>query len=66
MVYLTDAHIAGSTHVFPTKTGDVQIMTDLPCEEEQYESGVSNNLSHNIDSSSFPSERTASHNFAQL
>lgn len=42
MIYLTDAHIAGSTHVFPTQTGDVQMTTDLPCEEEQYESGVSN------------------------
>ena len=41
MIYITDAHIAGSTHSFPTQTGVVQITTDLPCEERQYESGVS-------------------------
>jgi hypothetical protein len=41
MIYITDAHIAGSTHTFPTQTGTVQITTDLPCEEQQYESGVS-------------------------
>lgn len=41
MIYLTDAHIAGSTHSFPTQTGMIQTTTDLPCEEEQYASGVS-------------------------
>lgn len=41
MIYITDAHIAGSTHSFPTQTGSVQMTTDLPCEEYQYESGVS-------------------------
>ncbi|KAH8727024.1 hypothetical protein GQ44DRAFT_725776 [Phaeosphaeriaceae sp. PMI808] len=39
MIYITDAHIAGSTHSFPTRTGAIQITTDLPCEEQQYESG---------------------------
>lgn len=41
MIYITDAHIAGSTHTFPTETGTVQMTTDLPCEEQHYESGVS-------------------------
>ncbi|KAF2034331.1 hypothetical protein EK21DRAFT_97443 [Setomelanomma holmii] len=38
-VYTTDAHIAGSTHSYPTQTGAVHITADLPCEEQQYESG---------------------------
>ena len=40
-IYITDAHIAGSTHTFPTKTGAIQTNAELPCEENQYESGVS-------------------------
>lgn len=40
MIYITDAHIAGSTHTYPTETGAVQIMTALPCEEQYFESGV--------------------------
>jgi hypothetical protein len=40
MIYTTDAHIAGSLHTYPTQTGGVQITTELPCEEQQYESGV--------------------------
>lgn len=39
MIYITDAHIAGSTHTYPTETGAVQIMTALPCEEQYFESG---------------------------
>ncbi|KAH7402871.1 hypothetical protein BKA66DRAFT_449670 [Pyrenochaeta sp. MPI-SDFR-AT-0127] len=39
MIYITDAHIAGSTHSFPTQTGMIQTTTDLPCEEYQYASG---------------------------
>ncbi|KAF2728467.1 hypothetical protein EJ04DRAFT_581323 [Polyplosphaeria fusca] len=38
-LYLTDAHIAGSTHSFPTKTGLANISTELPCEEVYYQSG---------------------------
>ncbi|KAF2818720.1 putative C6 transcription factor, partial [Ophiobolus disseminans] len=38
-IYITDAHIAGSGHSFPTQTGAAQITADLPCEELQYESG---------------------------
>jgi hypothetical protein len=41
MIYITDAHIAGSTHTFPTQTNEVEITTGLPCEEQQYQSGVS-------------------------
>jgi hypothetical protein len=40
-VYITDAHIAGSTHSYPTTTGKVQISVGLPCEEDLYEAGVS-------------------------
>lgn len=39
-IYITDAHIAGSIHSYPTQTGAVQVTTHLPCEEQQYESGV--------------------------
>jgi hypothetical protein len=39
-LYVTDAHIAGSTHTFPTKMSSVGVNTRLPCEEECYESGV--------------------------
>ncbi|KAF2476605.1 uncharacterized protein BDR25DRAFT_210137 [Lindgomyces ingoldianus] len=39
MIYVTEAHVSGSTHTFPTKTGQVQTNTELPCEEYQYESG---------------------------
>ncbi|KAF2877233.1 hypothetical protein BDV95DRAFT_480991 [Massariosphaeria phaeospora] len=38
-IYITDAHIAGSTHSFPTQTAQVKITTKLPCEEHLYESG---------------------------
>ena len=40
-VYITDAHIAGSTHTFPFRTSEVKMTTALPCEEHCYESGVS-------------------------
>jgi hypothetical protein len=40
MIYITDAHIAGSTHSFPTKSGAVEMTAGLPCEEHKYESGV--------------------------
>lgn len=39
-IYVTDAHIAGSTHTFPTKISSVGVNAVLPCEEECYESGV--------------------------
>lgn len=39
-LYVTDAHIAGSTHTFPTKIRSVGVDAALPCEEECYESGV--------------------------
>ncbi|KAF2003847.1 hypothetical protein P154DRAFT_72807 [Amniculicola lignicola CBS 123094] len=38
-IYVTDAHIAGSTHTFPTKTGAIHMTTEFPCEDYQYESG---------------------------
>lgn len=31
---------AGSTHTYPFRTSGIEITTDLPCEEEQYEIGV--------------------------
>jgi hypothetical protein len=40
-IYITDAHISGSTHTYPTQTGRIQTSTELPCEEHLYESGVS-------------------------
>lgn len=40
LFYITDAHIAGSTHVFPFRTGNIDKTVDLPCEEHEYESGV--------------------------
>ncbi|KAL3473872.1 hypothetical protein BJX99DRAFT_272046 [Aspergillus californicus] len=38
-IYLTDAHIAGSTHTFPFRTSNVEVTVDLPCDESDYESG---------------------------
>jgi hypothetical protein len=40
-IYVTDAHIAGSTHTYPTQTGRIQTSAELPCEEHLYESGAS-------------------------
>lgn len=40
-IYITDAHIAGSTHTFPFRTARIDVTVDLPCEEHQYETGVS-------------------------
>ncbi|KAL4944127.1 hypothetical protein BDV06DRAFT_116930 [Aspergillus oleicola] len=38
-VYMTDAHIAGSTSTFPFKTSGLEMSADLPCDEAAYESG---------------------------
>ncbi|KAH7073234.1 C6 transcription factor [Paraphoma chrysanthemicola] len=38
-LYITDAHLAGSTHSYPTQTGAAEITAHLPCEEQQYQSG---------------------------
>ena len=40
-IYITDAHIAGSTHTFPFRTSRIDATVDLPCEEHEYEAGVS-------------------------
>lgn len=40
LFYITDAHIAGSTHVFPFRTSSIDKTVDLPCEEHEYEFGV--------------------------
>lgn len=40
LFYITDAHIAGSTRVFPFRTSNIDKTVDLPCEEHEYESGV--------------------------
>ncbi|KAJ6025958.1 hypothetical protein N7444_013637 [Penicillium canescens] len=39
VIYITDAHIAGSTHTYPFRTSSIDTTTDLPCEEDEYESG---------------------------
>lgn len=49
LIYITDAHVAflmitGSTHTYPFRTSGIEITTDLPCEEEQYEKGVKQSL----------------------
>jgi hypothetical protein len=46
MIYVADAHIAGSTHTFPLRTMHVPVTVDMPCEEYNYESGVSTLLSY--------------------
>ncbi|EAW14986.1 putative C6 transcription factor [Aspergillus clavatus NRRL 1] len=38
-IYITDAHIAGSTHTYPFRTTGIHMTVSLPCEEEEYESG---------------------------
>ncbi|KAE8154318.1 hypothetical protein BDV25DRAFT_116266 [Aspergillus avenaceus] len=38
-IYVTDAHIAGSTHTFPFRTSNAVMDVDLPCEETAYEDG---------------------------
>ncbi|KAL4963855.1 putative C6 transcription factor [Aspergillus stella-maris] len=38
-VYMTDAHIAGSTSTFPFKTSGLEMSADLPCDEAAYECG---------------------------
>lgn len=44
VIYITDAHLAGSTHNYPFKTANVPMNVDLPCEEDSYALGVSPNL----------------------
>ncbi|KAL4900137.1 hypothetical protein BDW74DRAFT_104479 [Aspergillus multicolor] len=38
-VYMTNAHIAGSTSTFPFRTSGIEMSCDLPCDEAEYESG---------------------------
>ncbi|KAE8384129.1 hypothetical protein BDV23DRAFT_189521 [Aspergillus alliaceus] len=38
-IYVTDAHITGSTHTFPFRTSNVEMDVDLPCKEDEYEAG---------------------------
>lgn len=40
-IYLIDAHYAAIRQVLTFTTNDVDITTELPCEEREYESGVS-------------------------
>lgn len=40
-IYITDAHIAGSTHKYPFRCSHIEMTVDLPCEEVHYASGVS-------------------------
>lgn len=40
-IYMTDAHIAGSTSTYPFRTSGMEMSVDLPCDEDAYESGVS-------------------------
>lgn len=39
-IYMTDAHIAGSTSSYPFRTSGMEMSVDLPCDEDAYESGV--------------------------
>ncbi|KAL4779841.1 hypothetical protein BJX76DRAFT_351459 [Aspergillus varians] len=39
-IYMTDVHIAGSTSTFPFRTSKVEMTTDLPCDEADYENGT--------------------------
>jgi hypothetical protein len=41
MIYIADAHMAGSTHTYPLRTTNIPVTVDMPCEEHDYESGVS-------------------------
>lgn len=40
MIYIADAHIAGTTHTYPLRTIHIPVTVDMPCEEYNYESGV--------------------------
>lgn len=40
LIHITDAHLAGSTHTFPFKTGNLYMSVDLPCSKDMYASGV--------------------------
>lgn len=40
-LYITDAHIAGGTYTYPYRTSHVEMDVHLPCEEQNYEMGVS-------------------------
>ena len=44
-LYITDAHIAGGTYTYPYRTSHVEMDVHLPCEEQNYETGVSSTLS---------------------
>jgi hypothetical protein len=67
MIYTTDAHIAGSTHIYPAQTGTVHITTGLPCEEQQYDSGVRPfKAPLRVQSADALSEHSSSSNTAQL
>lgn len=46
-VFVTDAHIAGTTHTYPFRTQDVVATVDLPCEEDDYNAGVSSFMGTN-------------------
>ncbi|OJJ05028.1 hypothetical protein ASPVEDRAFT_55065 [Aspergillus versicolor CBS 583.65] len=37
-IYMTDAHIAGSTSSYPFRTSGMEMSVDLPCDEDAYES----------------------------
>ncbi|KAJ5378123.1 uncharacterized protein N7496_005532 [Penicillium cataractarum] len=39
-IYITDTHIAGSTHKFPFRCSNIEMTVNLPCEERDYESGI--------------------------
>ena len=40
LIQTTDAHISGGTHSFPFQTSGIAMSVDLPCEEDDYETGV--------------------------
>ncbi len=38
-IYITDLHLAASSHASTWRTSDIESTVDLPCEEHEYESG---------------------------
>lgn len=43
-IYISDAFIAATTHEFNFPTRHIDATTELPCEEEEYEAGVSSHF----------------------
>lgn len=69
LFYITDAHIAGSTHSFPFRTTHIEKTVHLPCEEHEYESGVippAKTLDDYDNREFFPSDELRFSSYAEL